>query len=631
MSTETMQFQTEQKQLMEIIIHSLYSHKEVFLRELISNACDAIDKVRFESLTNADLLENNEEWKIKLIADKEKGTLTISDNGIGMNRESIIDNLGTIARSGTKAFLHNLKEAKKENTPDLIGQFGVGFYASFMVADRVVVTSRLAGDEKGNAISWESTGEGEYTLTDCNKDGRGTDITLYLREDDKEFLDEYRLRQVIKQYSDFVEHPICLDVEREEGEGEEKQKVVKEEVLNSQKALWLRNRSEVSDEEYEEFYKHISHDFQKPNRWIHYSAEGTLEFKALLYLPSKRPFEMFSSESPKSSLHLYVRRVQIVNDCDKLLPPYLRFVKGVVDSADLPLNVSREMLQHNRLLEKIQNNLVSKVLSELEKMKNNDQEEYKTLYKEFGGYIKEGINSDFTNRDRLAELLMFESTTTENGQYTTLAQYLDAMPEEQKEIFYLAGDSRATLEKSPVLEVFKARGQEVLLLTEPIDDWTVQALGKYKEKEFKAVDKGEIEANEEEKKALEEKKDAFKEFLEWANNKLEDVKDVRLTNRLSDSACCLVADESDMSAHMERVMQKIGQEDALPSSLRILEINPEHPAIKSTLELYTNDSASSEASDYLQLLYAQAVLSEGSVLKDPAEFSTRLNRILARG
>jgi molecular chaperone HtpG len=625
-----MEFQTEQKQLMDIIIHSLYSHKEIFLRELISNACDAIDKVRFESLTNGDLLEGNDNWKIKLIPDKDAGTLTIRDNGIGMSRETIVENLGTIARSGTKAFLENVKASKEENTPDLIGQFGVGFYACFMVADDVTVISRMAG-EASTGVKWDSKGEGTYTLEDVEKEDRGTDIVLHLKEDEKEFLEEWNLRQVVKKYSDFVEHPICMDVEREEGEDDDKKKVVKEETFNSQKALWLRSKSEVTEEEHTEFYKHLSHDYTAPLRTIHYSAEGTLEFKALLYLPSKKPMDFFGGDVPKSSLHLYVRRVQIMDDCDTLLPPYLRFVKGIVDSTDLPLNVSRELLQQNATLEKIQKNLVGKVLSEIEKMKKDEEsEDFKNFYGEFATYLKEGLTSDFANRERLSELLMFESTKTTAGELTTLEAYVEGMKDDQEEIFYLVGDSREALEQSPVLEVFRAREQEVLLMTEPIDDWMVNSLREYKGKQLKAADKGEIKASDEEKKEQEEQEKTYSDLLGLLKEKLADVKEVRLSTRLKESAACLVADEMDMGANMERIMKKMGQGDAMPSSQRIMEINGSHEVVQAMQKIFDADKEDARLVDYAFLLYDQAVLAEGSMIKDPAAFAKRINGLMAQ-
>lgn len=411
---QTLEFKTELKQILDIIIHSLYSKKEIFLRELISNAADAIDKVRFESLTNGAVLEGNSDWKIKLIPDEKAGTLTIRDNGVGMSRESIVENLGTIARSGTRQFLESLKQADVQNRPELIGQFGVGFYASFMVADKVTVISRMAGD-KSDSVKWESDGQGHYSVEPTLKETRGTDVILHLRDDAKEFLHRWRIRDIVKQYSDFIEHPIVMDAEKET----DGKKTVEEETLNSRKAIWLRNKIEVKPEEYNEFYKQITRDIDDPLKTIHIAAEGAMEFRALLYIPQHKPMDFFWRE-PKSGLQLYVRRVLISHECEELLPTYLRFVKGVVDSSDLPLNVSREMLQHNPILARIKTNLVNRVLKTLEEMKSGQYEQYLKFYGEFGQILKEGLSQDWSNRQRLADLLLLESTRTEPGKYTTL-------------------------------------------------------------------------------------------------------------------------------------------------------------------------------------------------------------------
>lgn len=629
MSVETLEFQTEQKQLMDIIIHSLYSHPEIFLRELISNACDAIDKVRFEGLTNEKILENNNEWKIKIIADKENNTLTISDNGIGMSKESIIENLGTIARSGTKAFLEQLKKSEDKKSPDLIGQFGVGFYSCFMVADKVTVTSRMAGDSK-NGIKWESEGKGSYTLEEVSKETRGTDITLHLNEEGKKFLEEWTIRNIVKRYSDYIEHPVVMDVEREEGEGDDKKNVIKEETLNSQKAIWLRSKDEIEKEQYSEFYKHISHDFCDPAEIIHYKAEGTLEFSALLFIPEKKPMDMFGTPDPKSSLHLYVNRVQIMDNCEKLLPPYMRFIKGVVDSSDLPLNVSREMLQENLILNKIQNNLVKKVISTLSTMKEKENEKYLTFYKEFNHNIKEGLATDFSNREKLAELLMFESTMTEPGKMTNLSDYIERMKDDQEYIYFLIGEDRVKMDKSPYLEIFKDKGHEVLLMTDPIDEWALQSVPEFKGKKFKSVDKGEIKQSDKEKEEMESKENDYKDLLAFIKEKLGDeIKDARLSGRLKESAAVLVADDSDLSANMERIMKTIGgKQGDMYNSKRILEINPDHESVKSVLATFNKDKEN--ASDFIWLLYDQALIAEGSQIKDATGFMTRINNLMAK-
>src|SRR5580658_424495 len=546
-AAERMEFKTELKQLLDLIIHSLYTKKEIFLRELISNAADAIDKVRFESLTNQNLLEGNSDWKIRLVADEAAGTLTVSDNGIGMSRESIVDNLGTIAKSGTKAFIENLKAANVANRPELIGQFGVGFYASFMVADRVTVLSRMAGD-KSDGVKWESDGQGEFTVEPFEKPTRGTDVILHLREDAKEFLKSWRLREIVKQYSDFIDHPIVTDIEREK----DGKKTTDEETLNSRKAIWLRPRSEIKQEEYDEFYQQVSRDFEPPLKTMHVAAEGVTEFKALMFIPAHRPMSWMMGPPPKGGLDLYVRRVLIMHECEELLPSYLRFVKGVVDSADLPLNVSRETLQHNPLLAKIRSNLVNRVLKTLEETKTGEYETYLKFYKEFSQTIKEGIGQDFSNRERLADLLLFESSKTEAGKFTTLEQYLAGMTAGQTEIYFLIGDSRALLENSPYLESFKAKGQDVLLLTEAIDEYVVGHLTEYKGKKLVAVDRGDLAADQsdEQKKQVEE----FKPLLEAIKPKLAEVKDIRLSRRLKESAAVLVADEHGPTAHLERLM-----------------------------------------------------------------------------
>ncbi|MGA2499590.1 MAG: molecular chaperone HtpG [Tepidisphaeraceae bacterium] len=614
-----MEFKTELKQLLDLIIHSLYTKKEIFLRELISNAADAIDKVRFESLTNHDLLEGNSNWKIKLIPDKEKGTLTIRDNGIGMSPESIVQDLGTIARSGTRQFLENLKNADVKNRPELIGQFGVGFYASFMAADRVTVLSRTAGPAT-HAARWESDGQGEFTVEPCDKETRGTDVILHLREDAKEFLDPWRLRQIVKQYSDFIEHPVTMDVEHEK----DGKKTIEEETLNSRQAIWLRNRNEIKDEEYKAFYKQIARDHEDPLKWIHMAAEGQMEFRAILFLPRAKPWD-FHFGLPKAGLQLYVRRVLITHECEELLPAYLRFVKGVVDSADLPLNVSRETLQHNPLLAKIGKNLVNRVLKTLEEMRDTDYETYLKFYAEFGSMLKEGV-TDFENRERIADLLQFESTITQPGKFTTLAKYVAAMPADQKEIFYLIGETRSQIENSPYIELFKSRGQEVLLLTDPVDEYLVTSLSEYKGKKLKAIDRGEaadaVAADEKEK---------FKPLLESLGKTIGEVKEVRLSARLKESASVLVADEHGVSAHMERLLRRMGRGDEIPGDKRILELNPQHAVVQGLLKLQTQNAADLRVADIGRLLYDQAVIAEGSRVKDPVGFAKRMNELIAKG
>ncbi len=623
MATRKLKFKTELKQLMDIIVHSLYSHREIFLRELISNACDAIDKIRFESLTNADLAGDDVEWSIRLVPDKEAGTLTISDNGIGMSEETIVRELGTIARSGTKAFLENVKEREKGgDSPDLIGQFGVGFYSAFMVADRVTVISRAAGAEA--AVAWESTGEGSFTVKNADRDGRGTDVVLHLREDAQGFLEGWEIQSLVKRFSDFVEHPIIL-VTEEEKDGETE---AKEETINSQKAIWLRAKKDVSDEEYAAFYKHITHDYGDPLHTIHYSAEGTLEFKALLYIPEHRPMDYYMVE-PKPHLHLYVNRVFISDACEHLLPMYLRFVKGVVDSSDLPLNVSREMLQDNPLIRKIESNLVTRVLGALGELKTKEYDKYCTFFSAFGATLKEGVTRDFANREKIADLVLFESTRTDPGKFLSLADYVDQMDDGQDAIYYLCGDNIEMLRHSPYLEAFRAKGHDVLLMAEPVDPFFAEALGTYKEKQLKAVDKGDLEAEGEEDAISEETQGDFEKLLEHLSEALEEVKSVRLSRRLKESAACLVAEDGQMNAQMERLMKQFGGQDA-PVVPRILELNPEHDAVKTLLAMYEKDPDSGDVDELGRLFLDQAIIAEGSRIKDPASFAQRMNRFIAR-
>ncbi|HSI33857.1 MAG: molecular chaperone HtpG [Phycisphaerae bacterium] len=627
---ERLQFKTELKQLLDLIIHSLYTKKEIFLRELISNAADAIDKLRFKALTEPSLTEGDSSYRIKLTADKAAGTLTISDNGLGMSREAIVEDLGTIARSGTKAFLENLKKANSEQRPELIGQFGVGFYSAYMVADRVTVVSRAAGSTE--AVKWESDGQGEYTVEPADKATRGTDITLHLRDDSKEFLDSWRLRNVVNQYSDFIEHPVVMDVEQP-AEKEGDAPTSKEETFNSRKAIWLRPKHEVKKEEYEAFYQQVSRDFEPPLRTIHVSAEGgATDFKALMYIPAGRPMDFFYKE-PKAGLDLYVRRVLIQHECELLLPTWLRFVKGVVDSADLPLNVSRETLQHNAIIEKIKSNVVNRVLKELEGMRDDwagkpapaDDEPYLKFYAEFGQVLKEGVAQDWSHKDRLADLLLFESTKTEPGKYTTLAKYVERMAEGQTEIYYLIGDSRAHLENSPYLENLKSKGYEVLLCTEPVDEFVLSSLREYKAKPLKAADRAGGDDKRED--------ESFKPLLDAVKEKLAaQVKDVKLSARLKDSAAVLVADEFGVSAHFERMMKRAGRDKEIAGDgrKRILELNPDHPVVAALKALVDKDAADPRVDTFTRLLYEQAVIAEGSKIEDPSGFARRINELLVK-
>ena len=618
MPAETLEFKTELKQLLHLITHSLYSNREIFLRELISNASDAVNKIKFDSLAHEERLEGNKDWKIKLIPNKEAGTLTVSDNGIGMNRDTIVDHLGTIAKSGTRAFLETLKQQEGAVRPDLIGQFGVGFYSAFMVADRVTVISRMAGSP-GDGVKWESTGQGDFTVEPLEKATRGTDVILHLKEDAKEYLDPWTLRSMVKRYSDFIEHPVVMDVERKE---EDKTETV-EETLNAQTALWLRNKSEVKPDEYDAFYEQISNDHQKPARVIHYTAEGKTEFKVLAFIPARKPFSL-TWEEPKG-LKLYIQRVLIMDSCEGLLPPYLRFVRGVVDSADLPLNISREMLQQNPLLEYIQRNVVRNVLEGLEAMKNTDYEKYVPFFDDLGVMLKEGAARDWGNREKLLDLLLFQSTRTEREKYTTLAEYVSRMPEEQKEIYYLVGETREIIEHSPLLEAYKAKGWEVLLLTDPIDEFLLPSIPDYKGKAFKPVDRADTDLP-----AVEPVPDAdqFQAFLTALKVKLPEVSDVRLSKRLKDSASVLVADREAMTAHYERLMKKLGRVEE--ESKRALELNLTHPVVAGLKSLFDKDPTDPRVESIGRLLYDQAVIAEGSKLKDPAGFARRVNEAIAR-
>jgi molecular chaperone HtpG len=615
---EKLEFRTELKQLLHIITHSLYSNKEIFLRELISNASDAINKIKFDSLQHEELLEGNKDWKIKVTLDAAAGTLTVADNGIGLSREEAVENLGTIAKSGTRAFLEGLK-GKETSLPDLIGQFGVGFYSAFMVADRVRVVSRRAGLPAEQGVRWESDGQGEFSVETVSRAERGTDVTLHLKAEEKEFLEPWRLRQVIKKFSDFIEHPVVMDVEREE----EGQKKTVEEVINARKAIWLRSKGENTPEEYNAFYRAISSDFEDPARVIQYTAEGTQEFRVLLFIPAHRPFEMQWGEF-KWGPRLYVQRVLIMDHCEALLPPYLRFVKGVVDSSDLPLNISRELLQQNPLLEQMKKNITRSVLKSLEDFKAEEYDRYVSFYRELGSVLKEGPGRDRANRERIADLLLFESAKTPAGQYTTLAKYVEAMPAEQKVIHYLIGEGRDLLEHSPYLEAYRARGEDVLLMTDPVDEFLVPGLGEYKGKRLQAVD---AEAGE--SAVSPEAKEKYARLLAFLKERLSEVSDVRLTGRLQESAACLVAPAGAPSAHLERLMERLGRGE-IGVAKRILELNPEHAAVQALQRLYEKDAQDGRVESYARLLYDEAVLAEGSKVKDPAALARRINELVVR-
>ena len=630
MTKTNLEFKTEVKQLLDLMIHSLYSHKEIFLRELISNASDAVDKIHYEALTNSAVMEGGGDLKIKITADKNAGTLTVSDNGIGMTKDEIIEALGTIAHSGTKEFLDALQSKEVKENPELIGQFGVGFYSTFMVADKVSVISRKAGTDKQAGVKWESSADGFFLVEDTEKETKGTDVILHLKEDEKKYLDEWEIRSIVRKYSDYIEHPIVMDVEKEK-ESElkkgEKVKIKEEETLNSRKAIWLKDKSEVTEEEYNEFYKHISHDFANPSEVIHFKAEGTSEFSALLYIPSSQPIDIFYKDY-KMGPTLYVRRVQIMDYCEQLIPRYLRFVKGVVDSSDLPLNVSREILQSNRQIDIINKNLTKKVLDALADIKKNNYDKYLSFYKEFGRILKEGVHFDASRKEAISDLLLFLSMNKPSDTYTSLQEYVDGIKEGQDEIYYITGSTYDEVQKSPYLEAFKEKGYEVLIMLDEVDDFIVSGL-EYKGKKFKSALKGDItldKAKEEDKKKAEKK---YKAVIELIKDQLkDDVKDVRLSGRLKDTACCLVGDESDMDPQMEKLLQSMGQ--TVPQSKRILEINASHPIFEAMNKLFEKEQKSIVLQEYVKLLYDQALLLEGSKPKDPAAFASAVTKLMVR-
>ncbi|MAI80951.1 MAG: molecular chaperone HtpG [Deltaproteobacteria bacterium] len=636
MPTETREFQAEVKKLLDLMIHSLYSNKDVFLRELISNASDALDRRRFAGLTQADLLPT-EELGIRLVADPEARTLCIEDNGIGMTRDELIENLGTIARSGTLEFLRN-QESAKGDSPDLIGQFGVGFYASFMVADRVVVESRKAGEEK--ACTWSTDGSGEYELEDSQLDAAGTRITLHLKDVDidggiKDYTDEWELKNIVKRFSDFVSYPVRLTVnkkEEEEKEGEdEAAAALDDSPINSMKAIWTRPASEVSDEEYKEFYTHITHDHQEPLLHLATALEGTFEARALLYIPGLAPFDLYHREMAHRGIQLYVRRVFIMEECSDLMPDYLRFVKGVVDSEDLSLNVSREMLQQDRQIQAIRKHLVKKVLQSLSDLRKQDEEKYLGFWAQFGPVLKEGLLLFEEKKDRILDLV-YSASTRDDSKLTALDDYVERMPEDQEAIYYMTGTSRDVLASSPHLEAFKEKGVEVLLLTDPVDEvWLQQMPPEYKEKRFQSVGKGEIDLQDESEKdeaETKEEEEAFKDLIQAIGSAVQnEVKEVRLSSRLKQSPSCLVLEDGDLSPQLEAMLRQAGQE--VPDHKPILELNPNHAIMKKLQGLFEANGTDPRISNYASLLFGQAVLAEGGQLTDPAAFTQKLSELMA--
>jgi len=625
---ETLGFQTEVTQLLDLMIHSLYSNKEIFMRELISNAADASDKLRFEALSDDALYEDDAELKIRVAFDKDANTVTITDNGIGMNREEVIENIGTIARSGTRKFFDSLTGDQTKDS-QLIGQFGVGFYSSFIVADKVTLKTRRAGLTSEHGVEWQSEGKGDFTIETIDMPARGTEITLHLREDQDEFLNSWRLRNIISKYSDHINLPIMMakePVPNEEGEIDESV-VLEDETVNKATALWTLSKNEISDDEYKEFYKQIAHDFQDPMSWSHNKVEGKTEYTSLLYIPSKAPFDLWDRDS-SHGLKLYVKRVFIMEDADQLMPRYLRFIRGVIDTNDLPLNVSREILQGSKTIDSIRTASVKKVLSELKKMANNDSEKYAEFWKEFGQVIKEGLGEDFANKDALAKLMRF--STTETGieeQTVSLEDYVDRMQDKQDKIFYITAESFAAAKNSPHLEVFRKKGIEVLLLADRVDEWLTNSLTEFDGKQLQSVAKGDLDLgeleDEKEKEAQQETDKNFEDLVERVKTTLGDkVKDVRITHRLTDSPACLVADSNDMSANLERMLKAAGQE--VGGSKPIFELNPEHPMVARLKD----ESDDTQFEDWSSILFDQALLAEGGQLEDPASYVKRLNELL---
>jgi molecular chaperone HtpG len=621
---ETRGFQTEAKQLLHLMIHSLYSNREIFLRELISNASDAADKLRFEAVSNDGLYEGDGDLKIRVSFDKEAKTLTISDNGIGMSREEVIENLGTIAKSGTAQFMQKLSGDQKKDA-QLIGQFGVGFYSAFIVADKVVVTTRRAGVSAEQGVRWECTGEAEFSVENCEKAERGTVVELHLKADALEFADYWRLRSIIKKYSDHIAIPVVM--KKPQAVDEDASKEPEDEVINTATALWTRSRTEVTDEEYKEFYKHVSHDYQDPLSWSHNRVEGNLDYTSLLYIPARAPFDLYNRDAARG-LKLYVQRTFIMDDAEQFLPLYLRFIKGVVDSNDLSLNVSREILQKDPNIDSMRSALTKRVLDMLAKLAKDQPEDYATFWKEFGLVLKEGPAEDFSNREKIAKLLRFASTHTDSPeQNQSLDDYVSRMKEGQDKIYYIAAENFNTAKSSPHLEVFRKKGIEVLLLSDRIDEWLMSHMHEYDGKSFQDVGKGELDLgkldSEEEKKAQEEVAEQLKPLLERVKNVLnERVAEVRVTHRLTDSPACVVVAEHDMGAQMRRILEAAGQK--LPETKPIFELNPEHALVKK-LE---KESSEDRFGDLVHILFDQANLAEGAQLADPAAYVQRLNKLL---
>jgi len=621
---ETLGFQTEIKQLLDLMIHSLYSNKEIFLRELISNASDAADKLRFEALSDDALYEGDAELKIWIELDKEARTIKIRDNGIGMSREEVIENIGTIAKSGTKKFFNALTGDQAKDS-QLIGQFGVGFYSSFIVADKVSLVSRRAGLEASHGVSWESTGDGQFTIENVDVAQHGTEITLHLREEQDDLLEDHSVSSIIKKYSDHITLPIIMP--KVVTDEEKNETTISEEVVNSATALWTRAKNEIEDEEYNEFYKHVAHDFEDPLTRIHNRVEGNLEYTSLLYIPARAPFDLWDRQNRKG-VKLYVRRIFIMDDSEHLLPTYLRFVRGVIDSTSLPLNVSREILQNNKQIDSIRSGAVKKILSALEGLVKNDAEKYAKFWQEFGRVMKEGVVEDFANKERIAKLLRF-STTLDDAETPaiSLPDYVERMKEGQEKIYYVTAENFNAAKSSPHLEIFRKKGIEVILFSDQVDEWLVSHLTEFDGKQLQSVTKGALDLgeleNEEEKKEAEKIAEEMTPLAERIKAVLGDkVNEVRVTNRLTNSPACLVADESGMDANLQRLLKASGQD--VPASAPIMEINPQHPLI----DLLGKQEEGERFNDWSLILFDQALLSEGGQLEDPVTFVNRLNQML---
>ena len=629
---ETLGFEAEVTQLLNLMVNALYSNKEIFLRELISNSSDASDKLRFESLSDSALFENDPELKVHVSFDKRRRTITITDNGIGMTRDEIVSNLGTIAKSGTREFLESMTGDKAEDAK-LIGQFGVGFYSAFVVADKVTVKSRKAGLTSEHGVLWESDGSGEYTVENIEKASRGTEVTLHLKKDEDEFLDDWRLRSIVTKYSDHLTLPImmhkpeAISDDKDKDKKEKETKKIEWEQVNKATALWTLPKKDIKDEEYAELYKHVSHDFQDPLLWIHNRVEGKLEYISLLFIPSQAPFDLWNREH-KQGIKLYVKRVFIMDDAEQFLPNYLRFVKGVIDSNDLPLNISREILQNNHVVDKIRSAVIKRVLELLEKMAKDDAEKYAKFWEAFGRVMKEGPAEDYENREKIAKLMRFSTTHTDTEkQDVSLDDYIGRMKEGQDKIYYVTAESFLAAKNSPHLEIFRKKGIEVILLTDNVDEWLVSHLTDYSGKHLQSVAKGALDdkvlESAEEKEEEEKQKDEFASVIEHVQKVLsEKVKEVRLTHRLTTSPACIVADAYDMNMNMQRILQAVGQ--PAPESKPIFELNPDHTIVQ-RLKAETDDDRFAE---WTEILFDQSVLAEGGQLKDPATFVNRLNKLL---